>query len=73
MIKGPTLVQHEDSAPVIARRFFSLPTPARIQDCVEERDAVLLEQNEVCRVGDEHALLDGRVNQVAHQSFAILG
>src|SRR5215813_3977276 len=44
-----------------------------LQDFFEELDARLLEQHEVRRIGDQYALLDRRVDEVAHQALTVLG
>ena len=49
-----------------ATRFFAGLFLQKSQDRVEELEVVLLEQNEVGRIGNEHALLDRRVNKIAH-------
>jgi hypothetical protein len=43
------------------------------QDCVEELEAVFLEQTKWVASGTKRALLHRRVNKIAHQAFAILG
>jgi hypothetical protein len=74
MIKGLNLAQREGNARGDSPTFlFPALLLQKFQDRIKKLEAVLLEQDKVRGVGNEHALLDGRVNKVAHQSFAILG
>ena len=75
MIKGLNFVPHGDRAPSPRRemRLFELGLFVQeFQDRIKKLNAVLLKQNEVRRIRNEHALLDRGVDKIAHQSFAIL-
>ena len=74
MIKGLNPVQREDDARGDSPTFlFPALLLQKFQDRIKKLEAVLLEQNEVRRIGDEHASLHWRVDKIAHQSLAILG
>jgi hypothetical protein len=75
MIKGLNFVPHGDRAPSPRRemRLFELGLFVQeFQDRIKKLNAVLLKQNEVRRIRNEHALLDRGVDKIAHQAFAIL-
>src|SRR5262249_41823828 len=43
-----------------------------LKDLIEKLETLLLEQDKMGGIADEHAFLDRRVHEIAHQSFSIL-
>src|SRR6516164_10376251 len=73
------------SSPVTARRMAGMRTAYRVrpfllcallleklEHFLKELKAILLEQDEMRRVGNQHAAFRGCMHEIAHQSFPIL-